>query len=262
MVASLQTPPAHRRESVGSVCSEVRDKDMERQPSWDDESSGGTMIRGALWLLQVVGEGNTFTKNDLRSAFPGIAQVDRRIRDLRDYGWVIRASTEDASLLAEDQRFVKAGVPVWDPKSRRDAAPQKVSARERQAVLARDGYMCTLCGIAGGEPYPDDPVMTAVLAVYRRDIPSDEGRTRQVLMTECKRCRAGESPAPLEVSDAVAAAGELSPSELRRLSRWMQRGRRGSTVLDLAWGAYLRVPPEERADVVTRVSSMEQSRPS
>src|SRR4029079_19025372 len=105
--------------------------------------SAGTMVRGALWLLQVVGEGNTFTKNQLREAFPGISQVDRRIRDLRDYGWVVYSSTEDATLLAEDQRFVKAGVAVWDPKARRAAAPQNpISSKDRQAVLARDGYMC------------------------------------------------------------------------------------------------------------------------
>ena len=88
------------------------------------------MVRGALWLLQVVGEGNTFTKNQLRDAFPGVSQVDRRIRDLRDYGWVVYSSTEDASLLREDQRFVKAGVPVWDPKARRAERTREDDQRE------------------------------------------------------------------------------------------------------------------------------------
>lgn len=216
------------------------------------------MVRGALWLLQVVGEGNTFTKNQLRDAFPGISQVDRRIRDLRDYGWVVYSSTEDASLLAEDQRFIKAGVPVWDPRARRAAAPQKnITPKERQAILARDGYMCTLCGIAGAEPYPDEPVMTAVLAIARRTVTGDDGREREVLVTECKRCRSGDGPAPLGVKDALAAAADLSPGELRRLQRWMERGRRGATVLDLAWTAYLRVSPEERREVAGRLRDMQ-----
>ncbi|MBY8856317.1 hypothetical protein K7711_07510 [Nocardia sp. CA2R105] len=225
------------------------------QPVWDDPAfSAGTMIRGALWLLQVVGEGNTFTKNQLRDAFPGVSQVDRRIRDLRDYGWVVYSNTEDASLFAEDQRFVKAGIAVWDPKARRAAAPQKaISNKDRQAVLARDSFMCTLCGIAGGEPYPDDVVMTAVLAVSRRTVSGADGRETEVLITECKRCRAGRGDAPIDVKEAVAAARELGPGELRRFLRWMERGRRGATELDRAWAAYLRVPPGQRKEIADQL---------
>ena len=215
------------------------------------------MIRGALWLIQVVGEGHTFTKNQLRDAFPGVSQVDRRIRDLRDFGWVVYSSTEDASLLREDQRFVKAGVHVWDPKARQAAAPQKtISTKERQAVLARDGYMCTLCGISGGEPYPDDSVQTAVLSVSRRTVIGDHGGEAQALVTECKRCRSGGGPTPMEVADAVAVASGLGDDECRRLLRWMERGRRGATELDRAWAAYLRVPSDQRADVAIRLKGM------
>jgi hypothetical protein len=232
---------------------------VEQQPAWDDSGlAAGTMVRGALWLLQVVGEGNTFTKNQLRNAFPGISQVDRRIRDLRDYGWVVYSNIEDASLMAEDQRFVKAGVAVWDPKARRSATPQKaISSKERQAVLARDGYMCTLCGIAGAEPYPDDGLITAVLSVSRRPVTGVDGREREALVTECKRCKAGRHVAPVDVKVAVVAANGLGPGERRRLLRWMERGRRGATELDLAWGAYLRVPPDQRHEVIVRVADSE-----
>lgn len=230
---------------------------MVDQPAWDDQGAGGAMVRGALWLVQVVGEGNTFTKNQLRDAFPGIAQADRRIRDLRDYGWVVYSSTEDASLQREDQRFVRAGVPVWDPRARRANAPEKtVSSKERQAVLARDDYMCTLCGIVGGEPYPDNPVMTAVLAVSQRTMTAVNGVARQVLLTECKRCRSGERPAPLTATEAATVAADLSPGELRRLRRWIERGRRGATDIDRAWSAYLRVPRDERTQVVEALSRL------
>lgn len=225
------------------------------QPAWDDpDSTAGTMIRGALWLLQVVGEGRTFTKNELRAAFPGVSQIDRRIRDLRDYGWVVHSNTEDASLLAEDQRFVKAGVAVWDPRERRQAAPRKVmSSKERQSVLMRDGYMCTLCGIAGAEPYPDDPVMTAVLAVSRRSIRVPDGGETEMLVTECARCRSGREPSTVDERDVLLAARELSPGDRRRLVRWMERGRRGSTELDRAWAAYLRTPNDRRAEIINQL---------
>ncbi|WP_228375159.1 hypothetical protein [Demequina iriomotensis] len=226
-----------------------------QMPRWD-VTDGGSMIRGALWLLQVVGEGNTFTKNQLREAFPGVSQIDRRIRDLRDFGWVVYSNTEDARLTTEDQRFVRAGVPVWDSKARRDAAPQKaISTKDRQAVLARDSYMCTLCGIAGGETYPDDAVLTAVLGVSRRLVRHPDGTEELALVTECKRCRSGRGSEPISVADAVEAIRALDVHDQKRITRWMERGRRGTTDLDRAWSAFLAVPPEQRKSVLDAISA-------
>ncbi|WP_220472436.1 hypothetical protein [Tomitella gaofuii] len=231
------------------------------QPRWDDpEYSAGGMIRAALWLVQEVGEGNTFTKNQLREAFPGVSQIDRRVRDLRSYGWVLYSSVEDASLLAEDQRLAKIGVHVWDAKARRAAAPQStITAKERQAVLARDGYMCTLCGIAGGESYPDDAALTAVLSISRRSATRTTGKLKDAFVTECKRCRSGRPDTPLSAEAAVAAAEGLDPSDLRRLVRWMERGRRGTTELDRAWAAFMRVPADMRAAVAASLRTHQVS---
>src|SRR5687768_11563496 len=83
-------------------------------PKWNDPSlKVGTMIRIALWLISEIGIGNRFTKEALRQAFPGVAQSDRRLRDLRKYGWVIHTNTEDASLKTDEQRLVAVGKPVW-----------------------------------------------------------------------------------------------------------------------------------------------------
>ncbi|MEV5602943.1 hypothetical protein AB0L33_16030 [Streptomyces sp. NPDC052299] len=220
-------------------------------PAWDDpEFKGGTMIKCALWLVQEIGEGNTFTKEQLRRAFPGISQVDRRLRDLRDFKWVVLTSTEDASLLAEDQRFVRAGVPVWDPAARRAASPQKaLSAKQKQAVLARDDYMCTVCGIGGAEQYADDSNQTAVLSVTRRLTVLPDGREETLLVTECKRCRAGDDGRPARSDEVVAEIKRLDPADQRRLARWAERGRRGSTPLERAWNAYRRLPEEARQEV-------------
>ncbi|AWK12873.1 hypothetical protein DDQ41_12295 [Streptomyces spongiicola] len=208
------------------------------------------MIRGALWLVQAIGEGNTFTKEQLREAFPGVSQADRRLRDLRDFGWVILTSTEDATLLSEDQRFVKAGVPVWDPAARRAAAPQKpVSAKEKQSIFTRDDYMCTICGISGGESYPEDSNQTAVLSVTRRTTVLPDGREDVLLVTECKRCRAGNDGSPARADEVLEDIRALDASERRRLARWIERGRRGSTPLDRAWNAYRRLPAAARDEV-------------
>lgn len=214
------------------------------------------MIKGALWLVQEIREGNTFTKEQLRAAFPGVSQADRRIRDLRDYGWTILASSEDASLLREDQRFVKVGVPVWDPVARRAAAPKTVSAKERQAAMARDDFMCTQCGIVGGEPYVDDSNQTAALSVTRLDTGLPDGRTETLLTTECKRCRAGSGSDRPAVSthDLLSEIKDLDPSDQVRLARWMARGRRGATPLDRAWSAYRRMPATAREEIRNTLS--------
>lgn len=88
-------------------------------PRWDDKKLNlGSMVRVALWLMTVVGEGNKFSMEDLREAFPGVAQIARRMRDLRDYGWSITTSREDPTLSANEFRLARTGVPVWDANSR------------------------------------------------------------------------------------------------------------------------------------------------
>ncbi|WP_198941681.1 hypothetical protein [Amycolatopsis sp. CB00013] len=220
-------------------------------PDWDDPTlKAGTMIRGALWLMQVVGVGNTFTKEQVRAAFPGISQADRRLRDLRSYGWVILTSTEDATLGAEDQRFAKPGVPVWDPEERRAAdLLAGPTAKEVRAVMARDGYLCTVCGVSAAEPYADDTNQTAVLSVTRHQTVMADGTQGFELMTECKRCRAGAAGGSASVNEVLAEIQALGTDDQRRLSRWAKRGRRGATPLDRAWNSYRRLPEAGRNTV-------------
>src|SRR5262245_19015026 len=134
-------------------------------PKWNDPNfKAGTMIRTALWLISEVGVGNSFTKEQHRAAFSGVAQADRRLRDLRDYGWVIHTSAEDATLHPDEQRLVKVGSPVWKREGRKKDSKDAVTAKMRRAVFADSDYQCAVCGIAGGESYPDAPHMTAILA--------------------------------------------------------------------------------------------------
>ncbi|CAM2815497.1 HNH endonuclease [Prescottella defluvii] len=228
-------------------------------PTWNGpDTKGGTMVKGALWLLQVVGEGSIFTKADVRAAFPGISQADRRIRDLRSqFGWVILTNTEDATLLAEQQRFVKQGIPVWDPVARRAATPKSIPSGELQAAMARDDFMCTRCGIVGGESYIDDSNQTAVLSVSRVTTVLANGRTETMLVTECKRCRsgAGNDRAPIRVDDLIADIKQLDASDQARFARWVERGRRGATALDRAWSEYRRLPADAREDVQASLGS-------
>lgn len=218
------------------------------QPAWDAaDLNAGVMVRGALWLLQHVGVGNVFTKNDIREAFPDTAQADRRIRDLRDFGWVLHARSEDASLLQEQTRFVRAGVEVWDARARRAADPQKaISAKVRDDVMARDSYMCTTCGITGGEEYPDDVMQSAVLMATKQIVRLPDGSEREEVVTRCKRCRAGRGARSVSIAEAMADARGLGDDDLRELIDWIEGGRRRPLPIERAWSSYLGLPPDAR----------------
>lgn len=222
-------------------------------PAWnDDELSAGVMVRGALWLVQEIGLGNAFTKEDIRRAFPGVAQADRRIRDLRDYGWVLHTSKEDASLTIEQTRFVATGAAVWDAHDRRAANQNKgITSKERDAVLSRDDYMCTVCGVSGAEEYPDDATQTAVLGVSTRVTVMPDGHETALLVTECKRCKAGLGRSRRSAEAVTADVRALSGEDRGRLTRWMRSGKRDLADAERVWSRYLRLPPEAREAVRT-----------
>lgn len=221
-------------------------------PQWNDPTlKAGTMIRVALWLIQEVGVGNSFTKENLRTAFSGIAQADRRLRDLRTHGWVIRTSLEDVSLNSNEQRFVAAGLPVWEPGNRASNVRDVTNARIRRAILSESNYQCALCGIGGGESYPDAPRSTAVLSISRRTTAKFDGQIAEVLTSECNRCRAGTSRDAINVDDLIENVRNLQISDRQVFLRWTLSGRTGQ--LDQAWSEFRRLSPDIQEAVRKRL---------
>jgi hypothetical protein len=208
----------------------------------------GAKARAAVWLVNEVGVGGTFTKQALRAAFPGVAQIDRRVRDLRAEGWVITTYREDRSLASDEQRLVTIGGHVWEPgyRSRQAAA---VTDRARQATLAADGYACTACGIAGGESYPDDALRIAKLLVRR-----SQGAVDSRLRTLCDRCSvgivAGEGVA---LSEFFTLVEELESLDRASLAAWVAADSRPRSPVERAWMAYRRLSATERAEAARQL---------
>lgn len=215
------------------------------EPRWNDpDLRAGTMVRGALWLLQVVGEGNIFTKEQVREAFPRISQADRRIRDLRDHGWIITTNSEDAVLGINEQRFVAPGARVWEKGVKRSAGQSKLSSRQRLKKLADANYQCQRCGISAGQRYPDVNSASAVLVV---EAPSVENAT-----VVCMRCHAGNSKVSGSKDlDVWRELELLTPNEKSQLLSWIRRNRRGVTSLDRAWRAFSDLEQDERNRVLS-----------
>lgn len=221
-------------------------------PDWKI-SNAGTRIRAALWLASEIGEGGVFTKAQLRAAFPGVEQIDRRMRDLRQDGWQLSTYSQERSLAVDELRLVKIGGHVWeaDYKSKR---PQSTTDRERRETLARDNFACVFCGIGAGETYSDDPASSGQLSVTWCAPAGPVGR----YATTCKRCRnplSGNSSGDA----AYEAAAELNPAEARVLVEWMKAGYRTSQQIDRTWALVRLLSKAERAALLTRIEPLSQN---
>lgn len=217
-------------------------------PSWRDTGIG-SMARAALWLVQEVGEGNIFTKAELREAFPDVSQIDRRIRDLRDHDWKISPSREDPTLRQQEQRFVAQGAEVWIPgKSKAPKHKASLTAAQRTKVLDEDGYLCRTCGIAPGEAY-EEGIGQAALNVARRQVIQPTGDTTYQFITECQRCGVGSLGRQADLGRVLEQVAALSPMEQRVLAAWIAADRRSLSPLDKLWGQYRTLPEPSRKAV-------------
>lgn len=222
-------------------------------PDYSDPATGGSMVRAAAWLAAVVGEGGIFTKEQLREAIPNVAQIDRRVRDLRDYGWVIEESRMGRDLDTNEQRLVTIGVPVWDPEARRAATPMAISARVREEVFFRDGHACVRCGIAAGEAFDDAPHIRARLTAGHLYPSSLGGRaTASDLVTTCQRCNESIQQSThnyLNAQQVMVRIQSLGKPDRARLLRRMESNMREPDRVDNAWREFRQLPGVEREAV-------------
>lgn len=219
-------------------------------PSWQNGELGGK-IRAALWLETEVTEGNIFTKADLRKAFPGDAQIDRRLRELRDVGWRIDTSRVDPSLRQEEQRYVTKGAEVWIPgKAKAAKHKNSLTAVQRAKVMQGDNFLCRTCGIAGSESYPDDPSLEAQLNVARRKVVLGDGTVDHLLVTECKRCGSG-GEREVNLGELLDTAAGLSQLEKEVVLGWIADNQRKQGSLETFWGIY-RTLPEPAREAIQR----------
>ena len=192
----------------------------------------------AAWLYWNVDLGHTFTMRDVRTAIDSDDEhVNRRLRKLREYGWVIPSGQDDASLRPTEYRLDQVG--WWPGQGRRPNTKGSVSNRVKAEVIARDGSRCVLCGIGAAEAYPREPGSRAVLTVGHR-VPKALGGSdlSENLRTECSRCNEPrrESTGTVEsYAQVFADVRRLGVSDKRVLLSWLQTGERIRNTLDTTY---------------------------
>lgn len=218
---------------------------------WQNEGLGAR-VRVALWLRDEVGEGGIFSKARLREAIQGAEQVDRRMRDLRPAGWVIRTYRDKPSL-QPDQLYLEAiGRPVWE-QEHRAAGLRQISAKTRRFVYERDGHMCRRCGHAAGEEYEDDPGARVRLTLgHVNPHRSGSAANAEDLITECARCNetvrhlTGVQMTKGQVWDRMA---ELPKRGKQDLLAWMKVDCRPLMPAEKVWGLYRQLPAAVRDEL-------------
>ncbi|MEE1796759.1 hypothetical protein PUR28_39265 [Streptomyces sp. BE308] len=212
-------------------------------PSWQDKKFG-TMKAAALWLLTVVGKGNVFTKEEVKNAFPGVAQADRRVRDLRDYGWQIDTHREDPQLGQHEQRFVEQGQPVWEPgKATKDSTA--ITDTQRRKVLAADGNHCRSCGITPGQTFAGS-FEAAQLDIARRKVKQPDGSRQVQLVAECNRCRVGGRGLEADPDAVIAGLSKLGGLQLQMLKDWVVADEREFGEVERIWADFRTLPADSR----------------
>lgn len=207
-----------------------------------------------------VGEGNRFTKLDLTKAVPDFSQVDRRMRDLRECGWVID-NYKVNPLLKPDEYLVKQiGVRIDLGERPPTSGRRTIGGAKRRRIFERDGNLCAICGVPAGQPFPDAPERSAVLTVGHL-VPVARGGTDDDsnLRAECQRCgdesRDNTIDPPTAESVLTQATNVGGRAKKERLLGWMLNGRRIPDDIERVFIEWRRLPHDEQNAVMLRFST-------
>lgn len=212
-----------------------------------------SIVRVAKFIAGL-GEGSQFTMQQIREACPGIEQIDRRMRELRELGWQIDTYKTSDSLAPQELRITKIGEPVWEPGSRRRVG-RGISATIRRQVFDRDGHHCVPCGIGAGESYPGQPGLgKARLTIGHYQPKGRAGDPDDIanLRTECAICNESVrdmTPAVVDVSLVRVQMKNLARKDKATLGRWMLQQQRDHTTLEELWMKIRQLPAPIRDEL-------------
>ncbi|MBD9728730.1 hypothetical protein PV755_35355 [Streptomyces caniscabiei] len=209
-------------------------------------------------FLAAVGEGEVFTKLQLIEGVPGVAQVDRRMRDLRELGWRIDNYKTNPRLRPDEYLLAKIGVRIDLGEQRQEPAKPRIPAARRREALEKADSLCQTCGVRAGEAYPEDETQRAVLSVHLVDPAPPINTELSNLRVECQRCNAGlrgTGRALPSTADVLGRASRLgNRDDKRRLYRLMQSGRLERDEVELIFAEWLRLERNDRVDIMLKLA--------
>jgi hypothetical protein len=226
----------------------------------------GAELKLMAWLTFNTEVGDTVTMPELRAALGNDVvpnddeHLNRRLRKLRPRDkWIISSKKDDGSLPVAVYRIDLKG---WHPGVGTPREPDNaVSQGTRRRVLERDGRRCLVCGVAGGEPYPNEPDTRAALTVGHI-IPRALGGSSEDtnnLRTECKRCNEPvreEIRSPETLEQVLPDIRKLNIEYKQRLLSWFDHGYRTRDKLDQVYDRARQLSPDDKKELEARLRRM------
>lgn len=219
----------------------------------------GTKNRIAAYLWFNVEVGGVFTLAEVRTEIDVVnqTQTDRRLRELREQGWVIEGYKDSKGMKSNSYILKKKGNRIWaGEKNQRDAISNKL----RRQVFARDNNTCVVCGISAGEPYIDALDEKARMTIGHR-VPNQRlgNATLENLQTECSRCNEPirnllKDPETFE--DLLGDINRLDLKSIAELSQWIHEGRRTPRLIDIIYSRYRYLSPHEKSSMKAYISQV------
>lgn len=213
----------------------------------------GAERRLAAWMRFCVGVDGEFTIREARVALgDGVVQnsaehFNRRLRKLREDGWVLDTAKDDGTIRAGYYRVQVCG---WDPSQGDRVTKPKTSNGVRRRVFERDGRRCVICGVASGELYSDRTRRAAITVGHR--VPNNRGGSAEDLdnlQTECTRCNESvrdQLRDPEVLSNVLPDMLKLRRSDAERLMSWVVAGTRLRDDVDHLFDRYRALSESER----------------
>ena len=221
----------------------------------------GVAKRIAAWLSFNLDAGDTVTMRHLREVITqdGAPNTDehfnRRFRELRDAGWMLSSNKEDGSLGRDEYRLDVKGLRIWiDSES---PVKEAISQRLRRMVFERDGGVCQICGVAGGEEYPREPGSRARLTVGHLRANALKGGVDLLnVRTECSRCNEpirDEMSIGFGLNEIWPRVRRLSSADKDLLRKWLLNRARPPAELLYLFDEISHLEPDEIDIVISRL---------
>ncbi|WP_287488998.1 HNH endonuclease [Rhodococcus sp. (in: high G+C Gram-positive bacteria)] len=207
-----------------------------------------------------IGEGHKFTKLELHQAVPDFSQVDRRMRDPCECGWVIDNYKVNPSLKPNEYLVQKIGARIDLGERPPTPVRKTISGTKRRKILELAGNLCAICGVPEGGTYPDLPGRRAVLTVGQiasddRFGPDDDSN----LQAECQRCNTevrDNTANPPRWESVLEHAQDIGTrADKARLLTWMIAQRRIPDDIERIFAEWRRLPRDDQDRVMADFSN-------
>jgi 5-methylcytosine-specific restriction endonuclease McrA len=152
--------------------------------------------------------GRVISSEELR-AVAGTSEWGRRVRELRNEERLNIITHNDDSKLKPGQYLLTDLKP-------RPSFERSISKETRAFVLDRNGFTCQMCGIAAGEPHPDDNGRKARLHIGHI-VDKSMGGTDDLnnLQAICSVCNEGASNLTLNRPDTIKLLAQVRRAPIK-----------------------------------------------